>query len=170
MKRKIAIVDASSAIILCRAGLHLLLAGTYDIILPASVFREITARPYAGSAEYKDLAGAGKVRIEENNVLLTEPGMAVLDKGECDAIHLLNSGRGDFVITDDGPAARYCSKEGIPFINSLLFPVILQMAHIKNNDFCQRATEKIKRNGRYSNEIVDRARKCRGDSIMFAMP
>lgn len=171
MPRKTVILDASSAILLCKSGLHDLLTETYDLVLSESVFREITANPYAGSAEYKQLAAEGVIRILANQDQQKTPGnMIGLDAGEGDTIRLYLSGIGYFIITDDGPAARYCNKQGIPFINALLFPAVLMFAHRKDAHFCRRAMEKIIATGRYSPKVIAFARRCRRETIAFALP
>ena len=163
-------MDASSAIILYKAGLHSLLARTYNIVLPTSVYIEITAKPYAGSREYEQLAEGNKIGVQENTDSQKITGMERLDTGEYDAIQLFYNGVGSFIITDDGPAARYCKKAGVPFINALLFPVILRFAQIKDDDFCVEAMERIIENGRYSYDIISFAKKCSQESITFAIP
>ena len=97
-------------------------------------------------------------------------GMGGFGAGEYDTIQLFYNGMGNFIITDDGSAARYCTGEGIPFINALLFPVVLGVAGIKNDGYCQQAMEKIIEHGHYSPEIVDYARNCDADTIQFALP
>jgi len=163
-------MDASSAIILCKAGLHILLPEIYDIVLPESVYREITAKPYSGSDEYKQLVAGQHVRVQGTPDQQERPGMAGLDTGEYDTILLFYAGLGDFIITDDGPAARYCKKEGIPFINALLFPVVLRLAQIKDDDYCRKSMEIIIEEGRYSQQVITFAGQCRIESIAFAIP
>ena len=170
MLARTAIMDASSAIILCKAGLQTLLAEIYDIILPESVYREITANPYTGSEEYKRLVAGQKVRVQRTPDQQGMPGMAGLDTGEYDTILLFCSGLGDFIITDDGPAARYCKKAGIPFINALLFPVVLRLAQIRDDDYCRKSMEIIIEQGRYSQQVITFAGQCRIESIAFAIP
>ncbi|MDW7774090.1 MAG: hypothetical protein SCH71_14485 [Desulfobulbaceae bacterium] len=85
MTRKTAIMDSSSAIILCKTGLHILLGEIYEIVLPASVYLEITAKPYAGAGEYKRLAAEGRLRVETNPEKQERPemvGSAVSDNTE----------------------------------------------------------------------------------------
>jgi predicted nucleic acid-binding protein len=163
-------MDASSAIILCKSGLHTLLVGMYDIVLPSSVYREITANQYEDAEEYKLLAAAGELRIEESPIQPEESGIFGLDAGECEAIQLYQNGMGDFIITDDGAAARYCRRQGIPFINALLFPVILRFALMKDDVFCHRSMEKIIATGRYSKEVITFALECRREDVAFALP
>ncbi len=170
MTTKIAIIDTSSAIILYKAGLHILLTEVYDIVLPESVFAEITACPYDGSREYKQLAAEQKIRIlnrphREKRCITTG-----LDRGENDLIQFFYAGTGNFVIIDDGPAARYCTRQGVPFINALLFPVILRIARLQGEMFCRRAMEKVIEAGRYSQKIIDYAASCQTADIAFAIP
>lgn len=169
MSPKKAVVDASSAIILCKSGLHTLLVDVYDIILPASVYREITVNRYGDAGEYKRLAAEGKLRIEEIPAQQAAEFNG-LDTGESDVIQLYYAGRGEFIITDDGPAARYCRRAGVPFINALLFPVILRYALIRDDDFCRRSMEKIISTGRYSQAVISFARECPRETIAFALP
>ena len=167
---KIAILDASSAIILYKAGLHAILVDTYTVVLSVSVFNEITGNPYPGSREYKQLAEEQRIFVREKPNALEKEGMGGFGAGEYDTIQLFYNGMGNFIITDDGSAARYCTGEGIPFINALLFPVVLGVAGIKNDGYCQQAMEKIIEHGHYSPEIVDYARNCDADTIQFALP
>ena len=170
MSKKKAIVDASSAILLFKADLHTCLTDVYRVVLPQSVFYEITSKPYAGSEVYNNLAAEGKIQVHGSAEPVEKHTMARLDKGEHDAIQLYYRGLGDFVIIDDGPAARYCTKEGIPFINALLFPVIMRLAEMKSDDFCRRSMEKVIASGRYSREIISFAAACERESIAFAVP
>ena len=170
MSAKTAIMDASSAIILCKSGLHSFLAGIYDIVLSESVYREITVKSYAGSEEYKQMVARGEIRVQSDPVRQERPGMAGLDNGESAAIHLFYAGQGDFIITDDGPAARYCKKEGIPFINALLFPMVLQFAGIRDDNFRRISMTRIIATGRYSRQVIASAEECRKEDLAFALP
>lgn len=170
MPKKTAIMDASSAIIICKSELHLLLVELYDIVLPESVYREITVKPYAGSAEYSQLVEKKKVRVSASRNYTKRPGTNGLDEGEYDTIQLYYAGLGDFIIIDDGPAAKYCKEEKIPFINALLFPVVLKFVRIKDEEFCCKAMERVVASGRYSREILTFARECQMKDLEFALP
>jgi len=170
MSRRTAILDASSAIILSKAGLHELLADVYEVIMPQSVYREITVHSYAGSIEYARLAEAKRVVLHGNLHGNDHPGLRGFGRGERDTIRLYHAGIGDFIITDDGPAARHCRRTGILFINGLLFPVILRMGGLRDKESCLRAMDAIMAAGRYSEEVVAFALNCRREDIPFAMP
>lgn len=163
-------MDASSAIILFKSELHLLLTEVYDIVMPKSVFLEITAKPYQGSEEYIRLAEANQIQIQDNLKHQEQQGIAGLDKGEYDTIQLYHVGAGNFIFTDDGRAARYCSHQGIPFINALLFPVVLKVARIWDEEFCRKAMDKVIGQGRYSPDVIAFAQVCPKESIEFALP
>lgn len=170
MTGKKAILDASSAILLYKVGLHYQLAEMYDVVLSESVYREITANRYAGAAEYTALSTGQKIRIMANPQIPDGLGKTGLDAGETDTIHLFISGKGDFIITDDGPAARFCSRQGIPFINALLFPVVMQFSDKVDELGCRKLMEKIIAVGRYLEKVIAYARNCPREAIDFALP
>ncbi len=170
MMRRQAVIDASSAIILCKAGLHLFLVDMYDVIMPESVYREITVNPYKGSDEYARLAESHAVRVHNRLGRKDNSELSGLGKGERDVIRLYSSGAGDFIITDDGRAARYCQQAGIPFINGLLIPAILRWAGLTDEGGCRELMDTIIAAGRYSKQVTAFARQCRKADIIFAMP
>ena len=116
------------------------------------------------------MAERGQIRVQSDPALRERPGMAGLDSGESSAILLFYAGQGDFLITDDGRAARYCRKSGIPFINALLFPVVLQLAGLWDDAASRRAMAEILETGRYSSRVVAFARECGKQDIGFALP
>ena len=93
-----------------------------------------------------------------------------LGRGEAETIQLYNSGRGDFIVTDDGAAAKLCKRGDIPFINALLFPVVLKYTETRPDDFCNRAFGMITDIGRYSDDVIDYASRCDKKEISFALP
>ena len=165
---KKAIVDASSFIILHKAGLLPILVEIYGVILASSVYREITANAYSGAEECERLVKEGIIEVE-SVASETVPGPQKLDRGEAETIQLYSTGHGDFVITDDRAAAKYCKRENITFINALLFPVVLKFSGAKNIEFCNKAFEDILEIGRYSEEVVDFAYRCDKKEISFAL-
>lgn len=169
MKSKTVIMDSSSAILLCKADLHTRLVRMYDIVIPASVYLEITARPYPGAHEFQTFAAEDMVHIADKTDQGRAYGPAGLDPGESDVIRLFGQGLGDFIMTDDGPAARYCRKAGIPFINALLFPVVLRCTGRMSDESCRRAMDRIEKTGRYSREVLKFARRCTPTDLAFAL-
>lgn len=167
---KSTILDASSAIILCKTHLHFHLVRMYEVIMPQSVYREITSRPYPGSHEYRRLAAADIITVLDDGDARPAERPGGLDKGEYEVIRLFEKGRGTFIITDDGPAARYCRKTGIPFINALLFPLVLKLTGRVNRESCSRSMREIIEAGRYSKEVIRYANSCRPEDIDFSLP
>ena len=100
MTRKTAILDASSAIILAKANLTDLLAEVYAIVMPSSVYAEITAANHPEAIKYIKLAEEKKINVVE--VFSRSTADYGLDKGEYDCVQLFNQRAGDFLITDDG--------------------------------------------------------------------
>lgn len=167
---KTALVDASSAIILCKTNLLHILIKVYRVVLAESVYHEITALPYSGAEEVTGLAAERKINILESVHQSSKDNLSGLDKGESDTIQLFYAGYGDFIIVDDGHAVRYCKREGVPFINALLFPVVLKYAQIRESEFCDEMFEDVRKTGRYSNEVISFARRCEKKDILFALP
>lgn len=169
MKSKTVLVDTSSAIVLCKADLHTQLVRMYDVVMPASVYFEITSRPYPGSQEFQKFAATERIHIADDAISVSGDGLEGLDRGESDVIRLFWQGMGDFIMTDDGLAARYCQKAGIPFINALLFPAVLRFTNRASDEFCRRALSRIENIGRYSREVTGFARRCMPEDIGFAL-
>ena len=171
IRDKTALMDASSAIILCKAGLHIVVAEMYNVVMPGSVYKEITANSYPGAEEYRQLMAGKKITLKEPLPDISNesirPGLNNLDKGEHDVLQLYYAGQGDFIVTDDGAAAKYCKREGIPFVNALLVPVILGFAEIKDEYFCRKSMEKIIEIGRYSPGIISFAKECEREDLSF---
>jgi len=170
MSRKTAVMDASSAIILYKAGLHHLLTEMYRVVLPHSVYYEITGNEYAGADEYERMVAEQKMIVKEIPADSHVHRIRALDRGEEDTIRLYLAGEGQFVITDDGRAARYCRTAGIPFINALLVPVVLRFTGRKSEDWCRKAMDRVVNAGRYSKEVLFFAGSCSREQVRFAVP
>ena len=48
-------MDASSAIILCKANLHHIVSEMYNVVMSRSVYDELTNNSYPGATEYQQL-------------------------------------------------------------------------------------------------------------------
>ncbi len=171
---KTALLDASSAIILCKSDLHIAVVEMYNVVMPGSVYQEITGNSYPCAEEYRQLLLDKKITIKdpipdiENNS--DKQGFHNLGQGEHDAIQLYYVGQGDFVVTDDGVAAKYCKREQIPFINALLVPVILAFAGMQGDDYCRKARERIIDISRYSPWVIDFAEGCEREELLNFIP
>jgi predicted nucleic acid-binding protein len=171
LDHKTAIMDASSAIILDKADLHLRVAEMYNVVMPESVYCEITGNAYPAAEKYKRLLTDKKITVQKIDPGITDqPGMVKLDQGEYDVLRLYYAGYGDFVITDDGAAARYCKRENIPFINALLVPLILSFTDTMRKNKYNQAYRKILAIGRYSSAVISFADRCDRDKLLNFMP
>ena len=172
--KKTALLDSSSAIILFKADFHIQLTEMYDVVMPRSVYEEITTNFFPGAKEYRQLFADNKITLKEYRptavTVLDRPGLNRLDIGEHDVIQLYYAGLGNFVVTDDGSAARYCKREQIPFINALLVPIILGFAGIKDKVFCRKSFDQIIEIGRYSPDIITFAEKSTRDELSIFLP
>ena len=166
--KKTAVMDASSAIILGKADLHLVVAEMYNLVMPESVYHEITDNTYPAAGKYRRLCREQKIIVSYEKI--NQPVPAGLDRGECDVLKLYHAGHGDFVITDDGAAARYCRREKIPFINALLIPLILGFAKVMEEKRCRKAYEKILYLGRYSSRVISFADTCDREKVLQFLP
>ena len=169
MEKKTVIVDSSSIIIFSKTNLLQPLVDVYRIILAESVYREITIESYSGADECGRLVKEKKILVQDT-LSSSYSTIQKLDRGEADTILLYTEGQGNFIIVDDGPAAKYCKREGIPFINALLFPIVLKYAQLRTSEFCNKVFEDVVVTGRYSNKVVTFARKCDKENISFALP
>ena len=174
MTRKTVLIDASSAILLHKANLLEEVAALYRLITVLSVYDELTAKPYSGAARIQEMQRRGKIRV------LTLPSregdfprpqqLAKLDQGEKDTIRLFLTGQGDFIITDDGAAARYCTAVQIPFINALLIPIIARFHDRLPTEQWLTHFNRVKFRGRYAQWVIDYARNCTQNDLLDFMP
>jgi predicted nucleic acid-binding protein len=176
MKRKVltVLMDASSAIILYKANLHHIVPELYNVVISRSVYDEITNNSYPGAIEYQQLVADNNIMVQtppvaEVNKLLPS-GLHRLEQGEHDIVLLYYAGYGDFILTDDGVAAKYCKSKGVPFINSLLVPVIIKCSGNKSDTYCQAAFDSIVHIGRYSEWVIHFAERCERDELTYFLP
>lgn len=160
---KKAFLDASSAILLFKANLVEQLFETYHVFITKSVYEELTREDYPGAKSFKEYKKNGSLTICTTICTRLESGysnISFLDQGEKDTILFYINNPEDFIITDDGQAARYCHDNGIPFINALLFPRILFLTSTLSANTYNRKSQKIIAIGRYSHQIIDFAQNC----------
>ena len=104
MKR--VIVDSSSAILLYKTDLFRNLTDAYNVILPESVYHEISIDGYKGSKYFKSYYKDSKLTLATPES--DENYNIKLGKGERDSILLFYQDYGDFVILDDAKGAKFC--------------------------------------------------------------
>ncbi len=169
-----ALLDASSAIILYKANLHSIVSEMYNVVMSKSVYDEITGNSYPGAEEYQQLLADNKITIPAPlPVTPHEPAIPCLNNlgpGERDIIQLYYAGHGDFVITDDGAAAKYCKREQIRFINALLIPMVIKCIGKQSDAYCLAKFHKVRNIGRYSRWVINFAEKCEREELFFFLP
>jgi hypothetical protein len=167
---KKALIDASSAIILTKAGLFEEILGLYDIRMARSVFEEITCRQRPGVAAFK--AGwkekqFGVVEAKDGSAAATDPLLAGMHRGERETILCFYEGSEDFIIIDDGKGAGYCRAHHIPYINALLCPKILYFQGKMGEPDFREAFTRIRTIGRYSHSVIDQAASLSARELAF---
>ena len=169
------IIDTSSTILLFKSNLLDRLVELYQTLVTDSVYKELTHLDYPGSAEIQKLYESRRIQVvgtlpKKSAGKNTYPALPSLNSGEKDTIRQQMNGRSDFIIIDDGRAAKYCKKAGLPFINALLFPRILyQIRVITKSDFNKKSADIIQL-GRYTDRIIDIALKLSDREIQPFLP
>lgn len=170
------ILDSSSAILLYKADLFDKLINAYQVSLTRSVLQELTQKNRRGTKTFFHSAATDKIKVipvTENRPWRSNNSCHAfknLDRGEQDTIHCFMAGGHDFIITDDGRAARWCHDKNIPFINALLFPRLIYFADSISLDECRDKMETVIQLGRYSEEVISWAKKCQRENVNFAIP
>ncbi len=136
-----------------------------------SVFDEITGKGLPGSDEFKQLLQEKQlIALPVENGSVPDVQLQKLDRGERDTILLFNEGFGDFVVTDDGAAARYCLSRKIPFVNSLLLLRLLRHSSIISDSSYKVGFLSLLNIGRYSKKVIEYARSCPDDELLLFLP
>jgi hypothetical protein len=167
-----ALIDASSAILLCRAELILACCSAYQLLMTPSVFSEIAVAGQPGSATLSKLT-----RRRGGITLLSDPSESLPDKtdfdlgrlhrGERDTLQHYLTGTGRFVVIDDGKGVQVCRSLHIPHVNALLVPSLLYFSGHLSKDDSKRFFRRIQRLGRYSIRVVQWALHCTRENVSF---
>ncbi len=166
--------DASSIILLEKAGLFDLLLNTYHLMIAPRVLKEITAANTPDADQYSLYVAEKRLHVESLAKIggiekHRDKELEKMDSGERQTIcFYLENSRG-FILTDDGQAARWCFSNDLPFINALLVPKIFWYAGLINKDACKKAMVYLCELGWYSDKIKAFAFDCtRKDLKKFA--
>jgi hypothetical protein len=169
------LIDSSSAILLYKSGLFGYLFETYHIAMTASVYEELTVPGYPGAGEFRQSAKSGAVTIQSSAGMLF-PGegansLYAMGRGERDTIRCyVAKGPILFIIIDDGRAARYCRRAGIPFINGLLFARIAFLSGLLSESEYIKKQGELVRIGRYGHEVIAFVKRSTCKEIAFFLP
>ena len=164
------LVDASSAILLFKTKLFENLLQYYQVKVSASVFKEITKAGYPGADYFADCKEQGLLAVDQLDPIEKKKDISFLDQGERETICLYLQGTAKFIITDDGPAARYCKSNRIPFINALLLPRILFANQIISENLYHKQMDSLISLGRYSEQVIDFAQNCSPRELNYFKP
>ena len=181
--------DASSAILLFKAGLLARVSHLFSIVLAARVADELCEPGYPGSAYFRRIQSHKNSRYHilpaEHGpaALWADPAFQSMDRGEQETLslymahqsgspgHTVSSFRDQgFVLMDDGKGARFCVAREIPFINALLVPKVLLYTGHLDTVSCDRACETLKTLGRYSARIIQRADHMSAQNLARFLP
>ncbi len=173
-KKKV-ILDSSSAILLEKSALLNELIVSYHVILTEAVYKELTMNSYASANLFKTKFEESQVDVQPLSAAFSLQQQVILDLeamdiGEADTIKYYLTGKGDFVMLDDGQGARYCLKQQIPFINALIFPKVLYFAGSLSRENYILKTEEIRQLGRYSKDIISRAHELSRQELASFIP
>jgi len=158
-----AFIDASSAILLNKADLFFSSARAFTLLMPKTVFNEITRRGYPDARAFVRAREQRVFRVRSSRPTADHlsPDLERLDPGEREtiALYLEYSGTREkgFVIIDDFKGAKFCRRHNIPYMNALLVPKVFWYSGIMDRSEYQKATNRILGLGRYSKQIIEKA-------------
>jgi predicted nucleic acid-binding protein len=165
--------DASSAILLEKAGLFAAFSKAFRIVFSDSVFNEITRSGYPGAAFFLTAFQNRMFEVSlftETSLVKDCPPKKEMDQGERDTLCLFLKNKQGFILTDDGRAAAWCRDHDLPLINSLLVPKIFWYAGLMNEEDYLNKMEFLCHTGRYSQKIKDLAFSFEKKELTFFIP
>lgn len=166
-----ALIDASSAILLVKAGLIERCCQAFRLRMTRSVFNEVTVPGQPGAADLLELACR-----QPGVTVLDDPAVTVFDhaadllrlhRGERDTLHHYLNGVARFVIIDDGKGVQACRRHSIPHVNALLAPKLLHFCGHVPDHRVPSFFHRISSLGRYSAAVVAWARTCDRSDLEF---
>lgn len=166
------LLDASSAILLFKSGWMEALLERYRVVTGPGAFREMTVRGYSGAAQFERWHGDSRITIHSPPTTTNERAAdwAHLDLGERDCIDLYHAGAGAFILIDDGPAAVFCRRNAIPYVNALLVPRLLGAGASAPGAEVIAAMQTIFKLGRYAPWVMEYALNCPCEGLSLFLP
>jgi hypothetical protein len=171
--KKAVLIDASSAILLFKTNWMAPLLDHYQVGVGPTVYREVTVPRRPGAEAF------ARWRQEQRLVLHTLNGTTAnppagrsnrLDPGERECLALYAEGAGKFIIVDDGPAAAFCRRRDIPYVNALLVPRLLVPRPVRDREGLKDAVLAIYAEGRYASWVLEYALTCPDEDLAFFLP
>lgn len=168
---KATLIDASSAILLFKAGLFETMAAAFSVAVTPAVFQEVTVTGHDGADGFKGALARRQIRMAAfGPPPETEPKLAALGAGERETIIAFQQGVADFVIMDDRKGALFCRERRIPYINALLCPSVLLMAGYLDQAMHSAAFARLLHLGRYSRAVIAFASGCAEEDLACFIP
>jgi hypothetical protein len=160
---KTVLPDASSAILLYKAGIVETFFDCFSVVLSPIVFQELTCNGHDGADKFA--AYYREHRFYVAGTPADSAAMLTLEGGERQLVLLYKGGCGDYVVLDDKKAAAYCRDNGIPYVNALLVPKILLSGGYITDACCSDATRLLTGQGRYAPWVIRFSENCTGEDL-----
>jgi hypothetical protein len=168
---KATLIDASSAILLFKAGLFETMASAFNVAVAPAAFQEITVTGHDGADGFKESLARRQIKMATfRPPPETEPALAALGAGERETIIAFQQGAADFVIMDDRKGALFCRERRIPYINALLCPSVLLGAGYVDHAMHSAAFARLLHLGHYSRAVIAFARGCAQEDLACFLP
>ena len=167
---KSVLIDASSAILLYKAGLFDSVAGAYRLRAAPAVIREITVLNRRGASAFARACETGALLPADTGSCPDAGGLTSLGDGERETLLAYRAGQGDFVLIDDGRGAAACRSGGIPHINALLCPKLLHWTGVIDQCACRAVFSRLLQIGRYSEQVIHFAGTCTPEMLSEFFP
>ena len=170
--KKAVLIDASSAILLFKTNWMVPLLDHYRVGIGPTVYREVTVPHRPGAAAFARWRQERRLALHPRNATTAKsPARSNrLDPGESECIALYEEGAGKFIIIDDGPAAAFCRRRAIPYVNALLVPRLLVPRPVRDRAGLQDAVLAIYAEGRYASWVLEYALTCPDENLAFFLP
>lgn len=115
-------VDTDALVKITKASVKELMASSFQLVLPPRVKLEAVdegkRHGYPDALQIEENLGQGKLRLEKTRKSRGKEGVLRalgLQGGEADALRLLQAGRADIVLSDDGKFLRRLDALGVPY-------------------------------------------------------
>ncbi|OGH55718.1 MAG: hypothetical protein A3G34_01455 [Candidatus Lindowbacteria bacterium RIFCSPLOWO2_12_FULL_62_27] len=153
---KLVVADASSLILLAKAGVMDEVCGSFEVHIEESVFEECCSTDslerYPDSAAIKRLCDRGRIRRASAAAAPELPFR--LGRGESAAIALAVKLKADALLTDDGKAIKACRFLSIPYTTSPQVLIDLVRFRKISVDRARSAMNCLRLAGRYKEIII----------------
>jgi len=170
--KKTVLIDASSAILLYKTHWMAPLLDRYRVGIGPAVYGEMTVPDHPGAKAFARWKQERRLILHTSCGGDSEPPAALkrLDPGERECIQLYFSGAGKFIVIDDGPAAAFCRRNAISYVNALLVPRLLDPRPIGHRTGLRKAVRAIYAEGRYASWVLEYALNCPDEDLAFFLP